>query len=118
VKGRPYGLLVPEEEAGVTPKGSVIWKCRCACGAEKEVVEHNLLSYRTRSCGCAGEEGLSWRETQRRSKPAKALRDREAVGLFEGGLCVSQVAHRLSMTRLEVWAALIAMRRYERKFTC
>jgi hypothetical protein len=119
VKGRSYGLLVAEAEEGATPRGCPVWRCACACGNSALVPTHDLLSYRTRSCGCAGEEGVSWRERQRRRKPTQALRDGEVVRLFEGaGLCVSEIAHRKSMTRLEVWAALLNRRRYERKFTC
>lgn len=30
----------------------VVWKCKCICGAECEVISTNLMSGRTSSCGC------------------------------------------------------------------
>ena len=32
------------------------WKCKCSCGTEKYVYERNLLSGRSRSCGCYSAE--------------------------------------------------------------
>jgi hypothetical protein len=32
------------------------WKCRCDCGQEKEIYAGNLVSKRSRSCGCLRDE--------------------------------------------------------------
>lgn len=33
-----------------------IWKCKCSCGNEKEVLEPTLLNGRSKSCGCYGKQ--------------------------------------------------------------
>ena len=37
----------------------VVWKCKCVCGKEVEVVSTNLTSGRTKSCGCKKNEMIS-----------------------------------------------------------
>jgi len=39
------------------------WLCRCTCGNEKVVTGHNLLSLKTRSCGCLNRELVAARST-------------------------------------------------------
>lgn len=34
------------------------WNCKCACGTEKEVNQHILVSGQSKSCGCLGRENL------------------------------------------------------------
>ena len=53
LKGRVFGLLKVVEQAG-RRRGGVLWRCLCACGAEKTVREGALMSRTrpTRSCGC------------------------------------------------------------------
>lgn len=36
------------------PSGHTRWMCVCGCGAEIEVLAHNLLAGRTKSCGQRG----------------------------------------------------------------
>ena len=37
-------------------KGSVIWRCRCACGNETEVAYNSLVYSEIKSCGCRKKE--------------------------------------------------------------
>lgn len=40
----------------VVGAGAVLWRCRCACGTESDVTAGNLLSGKSRSCGCLAAE--------------------------------------------------------------
>lgn len=42
-----------------------LWLCRCDCGSEVTIREHQLLGGRTRSCGCLRREVLSSRGRDR-----------------------------------------------------
>jgi hypothetical protein len=50
--GETYGLLTVEKFAGRTPRGMLIWQCRCKCGEKIPVRYGNLQSGHTISCGC------------------------------------------------------------------
>ena len=41
----------------------VYWRCRCACGTERDVMGPNLVQQLTRSCGCLKREVTSQRMT-------------------------------------------------------
>lgn len=56
--GQRFGRLVVLGWAGDT-KPNPQWTCRCDCGSEKLALSHNLVSGRTRSCGCLNLENLS-----------------------------------------------------------
>ena len=55
--GRRFGRLVVLSRAGSKGK-NILWKCRCDCGTETEVLTHHLTSLKdgTRSCGCLKKE--------------------------------------------------------------
>lgn len=38
--------------------GKKLWKCRCVCGAEKNIDQHALTSGKSKSCGCQRRENL------------------------------------------------------------
>lgn len=39
-----------------TTNGSILWKCRCDCGTEREVSSYVLTAGKTKSCGCYRRE--------------------------------------------------------------
>lgn len=51
-----YGRLVALEPTEKRRRTSVIWRCRCDCGALCEVPSDQLRSGATRSCGCLRDE--------------------------------------------------------------
>lgn len=54
--GQRFGDLTVLQSAGVrmrtNGKQRPLWRCRCACGVTTVVVQDNLTSGNTRSCGC------------------------------------------------------------------
>lgn len=53
--GHRFGRLTVVEYAGIRSKRAS-WLCKCDCGNEKVVLEHNLKAGRTISCGCYQRE--------------------------------------------------------------
>ena len=51
--GRRIGRLVVLGREGVSPRGAVLWRCRCDCGAEVVVCTMRLVrvKWRKRTCG-------------------------------------------------------------------
>lgn len=54
--GRRFGRLVVREIAGRDRYKYVLWKCVCSCGAETTVRSSQLLSGKTKSCGCLAKD--------------------------------------------------------------
>ena len=50
--GQRFGKLVVEELIGHTKNHGVIWKCKCDCGNEVDVLAACLTGNRKTSCGC------------------------------------------------------------------
>ncbi|MDT2909320.1 hypothetical protein [Lactococcus lactis] len=51
--GQRFGKLIAIEKTNKRSSGGgIIWRCRCDCGNEKNVVSGNLTSRHVRSCGC------------------------------------------------------------------
>jgi len=50
--GQRFGKLVAIEQAGRNALKKVLWKCRCDCGNEVNVVSGSLVTGNTESCGC------------------------------------------------------------------
>lgn len=50
--GQKFGRWTVIKEGGRLPAGSVLWKCRCVCGTEREVRSYALLQGTSLSCGC------------------------------------------------------------------
>ncbi len=61
--GRRYGRLIVLYRNGQNRHGAAIWRCRCDCGNEKNVLGFNLTSGCTTSCGCFSIEGRIERAT-------------------------------------------------------
>ena len=53
--GRRFGRLVVLSRAGTKYRKSV-WKCRCDCGSEKDILGQSLVRGSTSSCGCLHKE--------------------------------------------------------------
>lgn len=53
LSGKRFGKLTVLSNTGRKKNGSILWKCRCDCGNEKEVTSRDLNSGRVKSCGCA-----------------------------------------------------------------
>lgn len=58
LSGMQFGQLTVLSYAGKRGSRSA-WLCKCDCGNEKEVMEHNLKSARTLSCGCLQARSLA-----------------------------------------------------------
>lgn len=58
--GEKFGKLevLYEVEPHITSAGKPLrkWKCRCDCGTEVEVLQANLISGNSNSCGCVRDE--------------------------------------------------------------
>lgn len=62
--GRTFGRLkVLKEIEERNPNGSINWICLCECGNETIVRSGNLISGKTRSCGCYNLEALTENKT-------------------------------------------------------
>lgn len=60
IEGKKFGrLLAIKEIKSGSRKKKAIWLCKCDCGKETEVSKSQLLSGRTKSCGCLRKESTS-----------------------------------------------------------
>ena len=50
--GRTFGWMTALSFVGADNGGKAIWKCRCACGTEKEARAPDLKLGKIKSCGC------------------------------------------------------------------
>jgi len=57
--GKRFGKLVAIEPTEERRGGSVVWKCQCNCGKTSFVSSRNLISGRTKSCGCIVTKDLT-----------------------------------------------------------
>lgn len=56
LKGKRFGRLTVIEKIGADKVGHLVWRCRCDCGNEVDVLATNLLRQYTQSCGCLHSE--------------------------------------------------------------
>lgn len=94
--GKKYGRLEVEGyERG--KNGRIRCKCRCECGEKGWYDMSNVVSGRSRSCGCYKRSvGLSRR----------ALKDEEydeAIREIEGGRLLSEVSKEYGISRQSMW---------------
>lgn len=52
ITGQKFGMLTVVGRAENRGKNTA-WRCICDCGNEKDVLTHNLISGKSKSCGCA-----------------------------------------------------------------
>ena len=56
IVGQKFGRLTVISRAENGKTGQPRWNCKCDCGGETTVWKGNLLSGRTKSCGCLNKE--------------------------------------------------------------
>lgn len=84
LKGNRFGRLVVIAKLTKRRRQHVVWRCRCDCGKETEVVTRNLTHGITKSCGCLWKERIReantkhglWRENKQEYKAWWAARER------------------------------------------
>jgi hypothetical protein len=59
--GQKFGRLTVLYKNGTDNVGHLIWKCKCDCGNEVDVLATNLIQQYTQSCGCIHSEVCSER---------------------------------------------------------
>jgi len=55
--GRKFGKLTVIKDTGRRKSKRPIWKCKCDCGTNIDILGKYLLNGDTRSCGCIGNGG-------------------------------------------------------------
>lgn len=55
--GQKFGMLTVLEDIGQNKTGKRVWRCQCDCGAITEVLQTNLVTGHTLSCGCTKSHG-------------------------------------------------------------
>lgn len=55
--GKRFGRLTAISYSGKNPKGLSLWRVKCDCGIERDVVGADLSRGHTKSCGCLHREG-------------------------------------------------------------
>lgn len=56
--GRRFGRLVVLKACEKRRWKAIVWECRCDCGERAYIIGRNLVSGRTKSCGCLRTEKL------------------------------------------------------------
>lgn len=62
LRGQQFGLLIAIEEVGndkLLKSRCAIWKCQCDCGNIFSIPSNQLISGRTKSCGCGKSKWIS-----------------------------------------------------------
>ena len=62
--GDRFGKLIVLYKTGKTKDRHAVYRCKCDCGSELDVISTNLKSGNTRSCGCIKIEQLRRRSTK------------------------------------------------------
>lgn len=52
LSGMRFGRLTVIQFSGLSASRKTLWRCNCACGAERVVQGSDLVAGRTQSCGC------------------------------------------------------------------
>ena len=61
--GARFGRLIIESQTR-TVRHNRVWLCLCDCGNRKEIIEYNLKSGHTKSCGCLSRDSTASRFTE------------------------------------------------------
>lgn len=56
--GRKFGKLTALHPNGRNKHNHLLWKCRCECGNEKNILSFSLTGGGTKSCGCWQRESM------------------------------------------------------------
>lgn len=84
ISGMEFGYLTALERTGEKNRRDWVWRCRCRCGGEVTLPATQLLTGRTRSCGCLRGEHL-----------------RSVNQFYEGTSLRRSLEERVSSTRAE-----------------
>lgn len=61
VLGQTFGLLEVKRMTNVrSPRGGVLWECKCECGAIVYATAGDLRNGKKRSCGCKSRGPKEW----------------------------------------------------------
>mgnify|MGYP006055992023 FL=1 len=55
--GQRFGYLTVIKKAGKNKSDKILWLCKCDCGNEKICIGNDLITGRTKSCGCLRKKG-------------------------------------------------------------
>ena len=69
ITGRRFGRLTALYRDGWSNSWQSMWVCRCDCGKEVRVFKTNLMSGRSRSCGCLKSDLIAERNRKRNGSP-------------------------------------------------
>ena len=76
-----FGRLTVIDIAGIDKFGHYLWSCLCDCGGQTVSASHNLLSGKTKSCGCIRKEEAARRGRNRAAPVLIGARYSELVVL-------------------------------------
>lgn len=62
--GQRFGRLVVVKESELRKSNRVTWHCKCDCGKEKDIISKDLVSGKSKSCGCGVIESTIKRSTK------------------------------------------------------
>lgn len=65
ITGRRFGRLTALYRDGWSNSWQAMWVCRCDCGKEVRVFKTNLMSGRSKSCGCLKSDLIAERNRKR-----------------------------------------------------
>ena len=65
ITGRRFGRLTALYRDGWSNSWQAMWVCRCDCGKEVRVFKTNLMSGRSKSCGCLKTDLIAERNRKR-----------------------------------------------------
>ena len=91
--GRRYGRLIIEDVYKSGIDGSIWCKCRCDCGKEVTKRIHNVVSGKTKSCGCIFKD--CFRGRSERSREEKEW----IIGEVVRGKSISEISRQSGYRR-------------------
>ena len=59
LQGQRFGKLVAIEFVEINKNKKSVWRFKCDCGNEKNIIVSNVKNGRTSSCGCEHKKQLS-----------------------------------------------------------
>src|SRR5437016_5411640 len=75
--GEKFRFFTVLERAGINKHRQTLWRCRCVCGAIRDVVQGNLRSGGSGSCGCM--RAVRHGHTRGRMQTATYMAYRDAI---------------------------------------
>lgn len=66
ITGKKFGRLTALSEVQASVNGKIKWVCVCECGKRKEIFKTNIISGKSKSCGCLQKECVSMANKKRK----------------------------------------------------